>query len=69
MESKAANSIRRADIENVYRDIWAECPDLRDDPWMNRMYWQFRLFEDESERAPPLSEIFDDYEEGGKENE
>ncbi len=60
MSDRIANNIRRVDIENLYRDIFFESPELKEDPWVSHMYAQFRFMEDEGERAPPLSEIFED---------
>jgi hypothetical protein len=48
------------DIENMYRDIFFESPELKDDPWLSHRYYQFRYMEDEGERAPPIAQLFED---------
>lgn len=60
MPDRVANNVRRVDIESMFRDIFFENPELKKDPWLSRMYAEFRFMEDEGERAPPLSEIFED---------
>ena len=56
------NIIKDWNKENAFRDLFFTNPKMRDNKWIQHLYRSFSEMEDEGERAPPLSEIFDDFE-------
>ncbi|MHB1439994.1 MAG: hypothetical protein ACYCSO_05170 [Cuniculiplasma sp.] len=56
------NVVKDWNKENVFRDLFFTNPYLKGNDWIKHMYRSFAEMEDEGERAPPLSEIFNDFE-------
>ncbi|MBX8640719.1 MAG: hypothetical protein KIY10_08635 [Thermoplasmata archaeon] len=44
----------------MFRDLFFSNPKMKDNEWVRHMYRSFAEMEDEGERSPPLSEIFDE---------